>query len=1042
MNSIIDAAIDRSRAVLLVLLLIFVAGYSAYSNIPREHAPEVKIPIIYTVVTQEGISPEDAERMILRPLEKELQLVEGIKEMRSNASLGRASVILEFNAGFDSDAALADVREKVDQVKPELPEEAEEPTVNEVNFSLFPVLNVILTGNVPERTLLNLARDLRDEIESVPSVLSVEIAGDREEELAIIMDPLLMESYGVSREMIPLVSSNNQLVTAGTLDSGVGSYDVKVPGLVETLQDILTIPLKANGNAVVTVGDVGDLRKTFKDPTGFAWVNGQRSIALEVSKRTGENIIDTVAKVRKVVEEESKYWPEGINVVFAQDVSNGIIDMVSDLQNSIFLAMILVMVVIIAIVGLRSAGFVAMAIPGAFLFGIICISLMDLTLNIVVLFSLILSVGMLVDSAIVVTEYADRQMIEGSSHKVAYGAAAKRMSWPIIASTITTIAVFMPLLFWPGVVGQFMSYMPITVMVVLAGSLLMALIFIPTLGTYLGKRPPPTAEEIEKIDQAEKGDIWHLTGFTGSYVRLLDKVVNNAGKFALGLFSVLLFVFFLYGAFNHGMEFFPKVEPDNIQVQIRARGNLSVFEKDKLSEAVEDKIIDMKDDVKIFYTRSGRFDGGNQDLPKDVIGVVQMELHDWGDRRKADDIMADIKERTKDIAGIVIETREEQKGPPSGKPVMIELGSRYPYLLPDAVVKVLDLMKQSGGLKDIEDSRPAPAIEWEVLVDREKALRYGITVQSLGEFVQLVTKGLKITTYRPDDADDEVDVVIKYPEAERNLTQLENIRVITAEGAIPISNFVEIKPRPKVNLIERVDGKRTLTIKADIEKGVLADDKVKDMTQRIINSGLDPRVAVKFKGEDEQQKETGDFLSGAFGLALFAMALILVIQFNRIYNMVIIMSAVFLSTVGVLLGLLITGQPFGMVMCGVGIISLAGIVVNNNIIFIDTYQLHRAEGMGPEEALLRTGAQRMRPILLTAGTTVLGLIPMVAAMQIDFVDRSLSFGAPSTQWWRQLSTTIAGGLAFATILTLFFTPALLMLGERMFKKKEESYMPG
>lgn len=1033
--TLIDAAVSRSRAVICILLLIFVSGSVAYSSIPKESTPDVQIPIIYVSMTHEGISPEDAERLLVRPMEKELKSIEGVKEMRSLASQGHASVTLEFNAGFDNEKALVDVREKVDIAKVELPEDTDEPLVNEVNLSLFPVVNVILTGEVPERTLIKIAKELRDRLEEISSVLSVDIAGDREDVVDIIIDPMVLNSYQLTSDIVDSVTRNNLLVAAGALDTKEGRYQVKVPGLLETAEDILSLPIKVNQDAVVKLEDVTSVHKTYKDPDGFARVNGHPALVLEVSKRTGENIIDTIDAVRAVVAHERQYWPEGLHVIFAQDESGRIRDIIHDLENNIILAILLVSVVILAVIGLRSAVFISIAIPGAFLMGVLTIASLGLTLNIVVLFSLILSIGMLVDSAIVVVEYANRRMVDGASHREAYKEAAKRMAWPIIASTITTLIVFAPLLFWPGIMGQFMKYLPLTLIATLTGSLFMALIFIPTLGSIWGKTDTADEQTKKTIHIAEQGDLSLLQGITGSYVRILDAVLKRAKAFVVSIFAALIGVFILYSAFGAGVEFFPDVEPDNAQVLVYARGNLSVHEKDALVEEVEARIMDMRDDVKVFYARSGEVAGNGNDLTEDVIGIIQMEFNYWQDRRKAKEILAEIRTRTADIPGIMMEAREQEGGPASGKPINIEVSSRFPELIEPVVAQVLEGMQEVGGFVDIEDNRPVPAIEWQVNVDRAQAARFGVDMAVIGNFVRLVTNGLKVTDYRPDDSDDEVDIVLRFPEDQRNLKTLDYLNAVTKDGNIPISNFVERTAQPKVGQISRVDGRRTITVKADVAKGVLANDKVLEMTEWLKKQEINPQVALSFKGEDEDQKETGDFLANAFVLAMFSMMLVLLLQFNSFYHTAIILSAVFLSTIGVLLGLLITGQTFGIVMCGVGIISLGGIVVNNNIIFIDTYRVFRAEGMSPREALLRTGAQRMRPILLTAGTTVLGLLPMVLAMNIDFFTREVTFGAPSTQWWQQLSTSIAGGLTFATILTLFFTPCLIALRD---KEKSES----
>ncbi|MDA0781839.1 MAG: efflux RND transporter permease subunit [Rickettsiales bacterium] len=1037
MDTFIDACINRYRTIILILLLVFAVGTSSYRSIPKEQDPDVRIPFIITTMTHEGISPEDAERLLIKPMEKELRSIEGVKEMTAYATEGRASVTLEFNAGFDSEKALNDVREKVDLAKTELPTDTDEPDVKEINLSLFPVINVIIGGDIPERTLVTIARNLRDKIEELPNVLDVNIAGDREEAVEIEIDPIMIESYRITlAEMNQVANGFNRLIAAGALDNGNGRYSVKVPGLLEGLSDILSLPVKVNGDSVITVRDIAKIKKTFKDPTGFARANGKKSLVLEVSKRTGTNVIETITQVKERVAFEKQFWPEHIDITYSGDKSGTIINMLKDLENNIIMAILLVMIVIIYFVGLRSATLVTIAIPGAFLLGVLFIDSIGLTVNIVVLFSLILSIGMLVDSAIITCEMADRKMTEGKSKKEAYTEAAKYMKWPIIASTATTLVVFMPLLFWPGIVGQFMQYMPITLIATLTGSLLMAIIFIPTIGCILPFKHKPSQKVIENIELTEKGDLEKLKGSASVYYKLLKAVVNHAGIFALFIFLILCSVYVYYAKFGTGVEFFPEIEPETSQIQIRARGNLSVQEKDALVRKVEERIFDVEG-IRVFYAKSGAMEGG-KGIPEDAVGIVNIEYDDWNKRPKAHKIVEEIKKRTEGMAGIIISAQDEQAGPGAAKPIELIISSRKPELLEPAVTKILDLMSNIEGLVDIEDTRPIPGIEWNMDIDRSMAAKFGADVNILGNFIKFITNGLKMTSYRPDDSDEDVDILIRFPEEKRNLTALDDLKVATEAGLVPISNFVTRKAQPKVDTIYRINGMRNMTIKADVAEGVLADTKVKEAKEMLAQMEQNPDISVRFKGDEEQQNEAQQFLSNAFILALFCMALILVTQFNSIYYMLIILSAVFLSTVGVLLGLIVTGQPFGIVMCGVGVISLSGIVVNNNIIFIDTYQKLKAEGMEPREAVLRTGIQRLRPILLTAGTTVLGLIPMVLALNIDFITREVTIGAPSSQWWRQLSTSIAGGLTFATILTLFFTPSLLIIGDRFFYKKPEA----
>ena len=1030
MNALIDAAIAHARTVLSALALILICGAVAYVEIPKESDPDINIPILYTVMTHDGISPEDAERLLIRPMEVELRGIEGVKEMRSSGRQGSASVVLEFEAGFDADKAMDDVRQKVDLAKPELPDETEEPTVHEVNFSLFPVVLVTLSGDVPERTLLRLSRDLKEAIEGLPPVLEVEIAGDQDELLEILIDPVRIESYGLSaQDAIAIIEGSNLLVAAGAQDTGRGRFSLKVPGLLETAQDIRDLPIKVDGDAVVRLRDIAEVRSGFKDRQSFARFSGRPTLALEVKKRSGENIIETIEQVWAVVEKERAAWPEAlrdaVHVAYSQDKSDNIRTMLSDLQNNVISAVLLVMIVVVAALGLRSAGLVGIAIPGSFLTGILVLAAFGLTINIVVLFSLILAVGMLVDGAIVVTEYADRKMTEGEPPQVAYGLAAKRMSWPIIASTATTLAAFLPLLFWPGVVGEFMKFLPLTLIATLSASLLMALVFVPTLGALVGRPGGGGAANVRALAAGSNiEDLKALSGGTGLYVRVLRAALGHPAKILATAIALLVGVQWTYANHGNGVEFFPEVEPDFAQLQVRARGNLSIHEKHDLMGEVEARILDMTPFESV-YVRTGSSEDSRE--AEDIIGTIALEFKDWRLRPPADDILAEVARRTADLAGILIDPRKEESGPPVGKPVQLELSSRFPELLEPAVETVLAGLRTMDGLINLEDSRPLPGIDWEMTVDRAQAAKFGANVDVIGRSVQLVSTGIKLGEYRLDESDEEVEIRARYPASDRTIDQLNRIRLAGSDIAVPLRNFVSLAARPRVGNIERVDGRRIMTVKADVAEGVLADNKVGEIQAWMAENPLDSRIQVAFKGEDEEQRKAEAFLGKAFTVALFIMAIILVTQFNNFYSALLILTAVIMSTIGVLIGLIATGEPFGIVMGGIGVIALAGIVVNNNIVLIDTFDRLMEDSSSTLEAILRTGAQRMRPVLLTTVTTILGLLPMVLGVNIDFVTREVAFGAPSSQWWVQLSTAIVFGLGFATMLTLIVTPSALML---------------
>ena len=1027
--SFIGTAFSYSRTVLSVLVFILIAGSFAYRDIPKESEPDIDIPIIYVTVSHDGISPEDAERLLIRPLEQELKTIEGVKEMRSSGYEGGANVLLEFDAGFDADTALQDVREGVDLAKTQLPTASDDPEVHEVNFSLFPVVVVILSGDVPDRALYDLARNLKDAVEGIGEVLEAKLAGNRDEVVEVIVDPLRLESYGLDPALAAAtVSGSNLLVAAGVQDTGQGRFSIKVPGLFESVLDIVGLPVLTDGDSVVTVGDIAQVRRTFRDPSTYARVNGRPAVALEVSKRSGENVIATIEKIRAVVKSEQLNWPttlrESVKVSYSQDRSDQIRTMLSDLQNSVLSAVILVMVVVIAVLGVRSGALVGIAIPGSFLTALLLLYLLEVSLNIVVLFSLILAVGMLVDGAIVVTEFADRRLSEAVPRRQAYLQASQRMAAPIIASTATTLAAFLPLVFWPGIVGEFMKFLPMTVLLTLSASLLMALIFVPTIGALIGKPADISSQALRTLNAGESGDLFSISGFTGRYLTLLAQAVKRPGRVMASAIGLLIGVLLLYGRIGPGVEFFPDVEPDNAQIQVRARGNLSVDEQDEIMRAVEQRVLDIRG-VRTFYTRVGG--DANSEEAEDIVGSISLEFADWRHRPRVNQIFETLRERLVDFSGVIIDLRKEEGGPPVGKPLQLQLSSYYPELLVPAAAIVRAQFDGMTGLNSIEDSRPLPGIDWALQVDRAQAAKYGVDIGKVGNMIQMTTGGYKIGEYRPDDSAEEIEIRVRFPEPDRTVTGLSEVRVSTAAGSVPVSNFVVREARQKTGMLKRVDGFRVITIKADVDEGVLADTKLQELESWLANSPLDSRVQVTFKGEDEEQAKAKAFLGKAFVVALFVMALILVTQFNSFYQALLILFAVIMSTVGVLIGLMATGSPFGIVMNGIGVIALAGIVVNNNIVLIDTYVRLRQTIADPVEAVLRTGAQRLRPVMLTTATTILGLLPMMLGINIDFLSREVTQGAPSTQWWTQLSTSIVFGLSFATVLTLVVTPSALVL---------------
>lgn len=1030
----IEHAIKRSRTTLSIMFIIILAGLNAYFGIPLASNPDVEVPVIVVTIPHEGISPRDAERLLAKPMEVELRNIEGIDEISTYSGEGSATAVVKFQFPFDSDKALMDVREAVDKVKSKIPSTSEEPIIREISAGDFAVIIVSLGGKgVSERLLYNLALKLRDKIEVIPDVLEANLQGHREELLEAVIDPAQLEVYGITnQELIRAVSANNRLIAAGSLDTGRGSFSVKVPGLLENIKDVLDLPIKATAEGVITLSDVTRVRRTFKDASNFTRANGTHAISLEVSKRQAGNLIDVVNEIQAVVDKEKQSYPKNVTVSYQFNQAPEMIEQIDTLQGNISTAMFLVLTIVVAAVGLRSGLLVAMAIPVSFLFAFIVIEALGYSYNFMVMFGLLLALGMLIDGAIVVVEFADRKMAEGKSSEQAYVYAVQRMFWPVIASTLTTLAAFLPLMFWPGVTGGFMKYLPITVFAVLLGSLAYALVFVPVLGALFGKVSSEDKSVRGYLETMEHGDVTKLGGATGIYARTLKLTVDHP-FIVIGLTAFILYsIVNAYITYGRGMVFFTSVDPTYSGVDIAVQGNFSAQETRDIVVDVERRVIEAGY-VASYYTRTGGggfsiYGGGGS---ADRVGVIRMEL---SDRRTRDltgfEVQALHREAIKEVPGVRAEVIKMEMGPPVGKDIQIQLEADDLDILTRETRRVRDfLLDNVEGLISIDDSTPVPGIEWQVNVDRAQAAMFGVDITAVGTAVQLLTNGVLVGYYRPDDAEEEIDIRIRYPEDQRGIHQLDQLRVNTNKGMIPISSFVKREPVAKVSSIHRLDGKRVMFVSAGTEEGVLASDKVKEIGEWLENADIDPAVTVTFRGANEEQDESMAFIGKAFSFALFLMGVLLVTQFNSFYQALLILSAVIMSTVGVLLGLLILNQAFSAIMTGVGIVALAGIIVNNNIVLIDTFNVLRKQNVNEsiKDIIIRTGVQRLRPVFLTTFTTGFGLLPMASGISVDLIGRNVEIGGPVVTQFMQVSSAIVSGLSFATVLTLIVTPALLML---------------
>ena len=1036
MSNYIDAAISRARTTLSVFVAIMLTGFVCYLAISVELNPDVEVPIIISTIIHDGISPEDAERLLAKPAELELKTLDGITSISSFSSENAATIITEFDIDFDSQFALAEVREAVNRAKARFPQNTEEPLFQEVSAASVPVVTIAIGGEgVDERTLLRIAENLQREIEILPPVLEAVMVGNREELLEAVIDPAKLETYGIpSSAIVQTVTSNNRLIPAGQVDTGQGSFSVKVPGLIENANDLFSLPLASTSSGVLTVADIADVRRTFKDATRYSYANGSASISLNVQKRKGSNLVETMEQVDAVVQSIRPNLPPAVTLSYINNTAPLVIEQNLGLQGNMATAMVLVLIVVIAAVGVRSGLIVTLAVPFSFFFAFIIISLLGFTYNFMVIFGLLLGLGMLIDGAIVMVEYADRKMAEGLDARDAYRDAVNRMFWPIMASTATTLAAFLPIMFWPGVAGQFMSYLPITVFAVLIGSLFYALLFAPTIGALIGRSTDASIAHQQRLLLDEEAE---PTGITGLYARILTFAVRIPITVFVMSIVTLVSIVWAYGEYGKGVEFFTGVEPSQTQVQVFARGNFSAAETSDIMLDVESRIREVGN-FKGIVTQSGAGQqmGGDQQTAPDLIGSIFIEMTDRRTRNVDGFEVEDMyRQAIANIPGARAEIASLEQGPPVGKEIQVELsGDDLDALFAEASRIREHMENEMGGeLIDIDDTAPVPGIEWEIVVDRAQAAMLGANMAEIGSAIQLMTNGIFMGDYRPNYSEEEVDIRVRYPAEFRGLSQLETIKISTASGPVPISSFVTRVAKPKVSSIQRVDGSRVVYVRANPAPGIVADNKLRELSVYMEENPPRPGVFYQFRGANEEQAESAAFLGQAFSLAMALMAILLVTQFNSYYQALLILSSVLLSTAGVLLGLLTTGQTFSVILTGIGIVALAGIIVNNNIVLIDTFNVLKEENPDwtIEKLVVTTGVQRLRPVFLTTFTTGFGLLPLAAHVSIDLIGAEIEVGGPITSQWVNLASAIVFGLSFGTILTLVVTPAMLALPDRL-----------
>ena len=1035
----LEFVISHARATIAIMLLIVVTGAGSRLSMPVELSPNVVLPVVMTMVRYDGISPEDGNRLLVRPIEKELKTIDGIEEIQATASEGYVVVTTEFEVSDNIKQAVADVREAVNRAKADFPDGAEEPIVDELSPSPEPSIVITFSGSaVSERELYRAAKFFQSKLETLPDVLKADLSGHREEIVEVIIDPEKLKLFNISiNEFTRAISVNNVLIPTGEIDLAGGRFGIKVPAILESYKDIENVPIKSSPSKSISLGDLAEVRRTFRDAQGYGLINGEKALAIDVRKRITANLIDTVTNTKQIIESYRSDFSENLDIGYAFDTSEMTEQMVNELQGNIITAMCLVLALVVATLGFRSGLLVGFAIPFSILGALIIINSLGHSFNFMVMFGLLLSLGMLIDGAIVVVEHANTKVSEGISFKKAYSDSVGRMAVPVIASTGTTLAAFLPLLFWPGVSGDFMSYLPITVFAVLGWSLLYALVFVPTLGTVLGRRRGKN-KKLPEDRESEKSARTLFLPLEKVYLKILKPVVNAPVKFAGIMFIFIFGIFALYLKFNSGQEFFTPIESQYGMIEIRAQGNLSINEQKEITLSVN-RIVEQLEGVKQLYGYSSatNYVPFGSDVSRDQISTILVELVPRSERSSGSrEIFRTIREKTKSIPGIFVTGQEMEQGPPTGKDIQIQLSSSNRASLYKKAKDLRVWIDQNvEGIRDLQDTLPLAGIQWEIDVDESRAAMLGIDTVSVGNMIQLITNGAIIGKFRPDDADDEVEIRLRFPTQDRRLSNIRDLMVQSNNGPVPIGAFTRIVPASRVDSIQRINMDETVFIMANSEDGFLPDDQIQIIDSWVL-ANQDSTVEVKYRGANEEQQKSADFLLTAFLLAMSVMLIMLITQFNSFYQSGLILFSVILSTAGVLLGLLISQNTFSTVLTGVGIVALAGIVVNNNIVLIDTYNFIRARNpqISASNAVFNAARERFRPVMLTTITTVVGLLPLANGMSIDLINRTYTIGGMVSSWWQPLASAIVNGLLVATILTLLLTPAMLLVPEIISKK--------
>ena len=1075
MMPIVDTAVKKRISVVVLSIVIFIFGLISYYSMPRESTPDITIPYIYVMTTYPGVAPVDIEKSITIPIENKLRGLKGVKEISSSSIEGMSSIVIEFVAGTDIDEVLPKTKDKVDMARQELPSDLEDdPVVTEINISDMPILTLSLSGPAGMVRLKEIAEDLEEDIEAIPGVLAATVTGGLEREIRVEPYPDKLAYYGISIVGLQYVIANENLnVSGGSIRMGDGRFQLRVPGEFQTPDEIYGLVVGTHNGNPVYLKNVAKVIDGFKDETGRARLNGEEAISIQVQKRSGENIIEIVEQVDEILEKSEPNWPTGTKITKLLDYAEEINDMVVELENHIITGLILVVIVLFFAMGIRNAILVSLAIPFSMFISFIILNAMGITLNMIVLFSLTLALGLLVDDAIVIVENIYRFMEQGVPRLQATVWAAVEVGPAVVASTLTTLAAFFPLLFWPGIMGEFMKYLPLTVIITLSSSLFVAIVINPALGAIFMKLPATRhfdvkVESEEEIRKAAEAPVVVKSPMLKGYQKILKGALNHRIAVVLISFFVVIFTIMLWYyrvGMTKSIEFFPYTEASKYYVNMDMPEGADIDYSDRVARQLEiamskgnayglaspdEKPIDSYyqdknnvhvgsdgqktttpidiTDMEYIFSNTVATEGGESAFSSNSPNYLGIQFYDMTERKAPSSVsMDEIRKRIKDIPGTQVTITKDEMGPPTGDAINIEISGDDIDVLGSISKEVKKALEKIPFVQDINDNYISGSPTVKLEIDRQKAALMGLSTNDIGFALKVAFNGLKVSTYR--EGDEDYDITVQLSEEDRKKTDiLRELMITTPTGLVPLSTIAKFTVTGGLAQVNRIDHERVVTVTADVDETKIPAATVRAQAQKYLESySLPSGYKISFTGEEDMQIEAQEFLSKAFLIGLFLIIIILVAEFNSVSQPLLVMTSVILSWGGVFFGLTLMGYSFGVIMTGVGVISLAGVVVKNAIVLIDYINRLIERGMPVREAIIAGGCTRLRPVLFTATTAILGLIPMVTGISYDFHEMKLKTVSESTQFWSNMGISVIFGLALSTMLTLLVVPTIYSL---------------